>query len=182
MIAETPNAELDQQLLKSIPPVQLGAAAAKLVAASIGDIAVVFSRSPAHKHFSLADIEWIILPAVLNNQFYVAQLANKETGFHAPIAVATWAFVSEEVDRRLQSNLSRGVRLRPDEWKSGDIGWIVDLVGDPRGIAGAIEWLKAGPFKEMAAKLVVDGGAVGAPHVETLDRLIADAKKEGATS
>jgi len=155
MTAESPNVVLDPQLLKSIPPAQLGAAASKLVAASIGDIAVVLSRSPAHKYFSLADIEWMILPAVLSGQFYVAELANNETGFRAPIAVATWAFVSEEVDRRLENDLSRGVRLRPDEWKSGDVGWIVDLTGDPRGIAGVANWLKAGPFKDRAAKVIV---------------------------
>ncbi len=182
MTAESPNVVLDPQLLKSIPPAQLGAAASKLVAASIGDIAVVLSRSPAHKYFSLADIEGMILPAVLSGQFYVAELANNETGFRAPIAVATWAFVSEEVDRRLQSQSDHRIRLRPDEWRSGDIPWIIDLVGDPRGVAGALEWLKAGPLKERDAKIIVGSGVVGAPHVETLGRLIADVKKEGATS
>ena len=90
----------------------------------------------------------MILPPVLSGQFYVAELANKETGFHAPIAVATWAFVSEEIDKRLQSDPAPRIRLRPEEWRSGDIGWIVDLAGDPRGIQGALEWLKAGPFKD----------------------------------
>jgi hemolysin-activating ACP:hemolysin acyltransferase len=80
---------------------------------------------------------------------------NKETGARAPIAVATWAFVSEEVDARITSDLSRRIRLRPDEWKSGDIVWIVDLVGAPVGVANAVQWLKAGPFKERGARIVV---------------------------
>jgi hemolysin-activating ACP:hemolysin acyltransferase len=149
---------------------QIGAAASKLVSASVGEIVVVFSRSPAHKHYSLADVEWMILPAVFRSQFYVAEAANAETGFRAPIAVATWALVSDEVDQRLASDLSHRVRLRPDEWKSGEVGWIVDLVGDRRGIAGAVEWLKAGPFKERTAKIVVRD-AKGATRVETLERL-----------
>ena len=33
----------------------------KLVSASIGDIAVVFSKSAAHKHYTFADLEWMIL-------------------------------------------------------------------------------------------------------------------------
>jgi hemolysin-activating ACP:hemolysin acyltransferase len=40
----------------------VGAAASKLFAASVGDMVVVLSRSPSHKHYSLADIEWMVLP------------------------------------------------------------------------------------------------------------------------
>jgi cytolysin-activating lysine-acyltransferase len=104
---------------------------------------------------SLADIEWVILPAVVNGQFYVVESLNEETGFRAPVAVATWAFVSEEADHRLQSNLTQHARLRPDEWRSGEIGWIVDLVGDLRGTQAAAEWLRAGLFKERDAKIVL---------------------------
>src|SRR4029078_7509587 len=41
-----------------------------------------------------------------------------------------WATVSTEVDSRISSNLSAPVRLRPDEWRSGDILWIADMIGD----------------------------------------------------
>lgn len=148
----------------------IGAATSKLIAASIGDIVTVFSRSPAHKHFSLADIEWMVLPAVLNGQFYVAEFAHKETGFRATIAVMTWAFVSEEVDRRICDNPSRSIRLRPEEWESGGAAWIADLVGDPRGIAGAVEWLNADPFKERNANIAVRD-ATGVVQALTINRL-----------
>jgi hemolysin-activating ACP:hemolysin acyltransferase len=154
----------------STPPIdkrRIGAAASALVSASIGEIALVYSRVPAHKHYSLADIEWLILPAALNGQFYVAQAAHKDSGFRAPVAVATWAFVSEDVDRRLSADLTHRIRLRPDEWKSGDIAWIVVLVGAPAGARQALQWLKAGPFKERSAKLVVRD-AQGTARVESL--------------
>jgi hemolysin-activating ACP:hemolysin acyltransferase len=173
----TPDA---QRLLASLDKTHLGAAASKLFAASVGEIVAVFSRSPAHKHYSLADIEWMVLPAVAAGQFYVAEAADKERGFRAPIAVATWALVSEEVDRRLQGELSRRIRLRPDEWRSGEIGWIVDLVGAPAVARQALRWLKAGPFKERPAKLVVRD-ATGEAGVETLERISRPpAANEGA--
>jgi cytolysin-activating lysine-acyltransferase len=153
-----------------IDKLQVGAAASALVSAAIGEIAVVYSRSPEHKHYALVDIEWLILPAVLRGQFYVAQAARKDTGFRAPIAVATWAFVSEEVDRRLSADLTHRIRLRPDEWKCGDIAWIVDLVGAPAGVANAVQWLKAGPFKEREAKVVVRD-ATNTTQVMTVNRL-----------
>ena len=157
-----------------IDKLQVGAAASALVSAAIVEIAVVTSRSPEHKRYSLTDIEWLILPAVLRGQFTVAQAARKDTGFRAPVAVATWAFVSEEVDRRLSADLTHRIRLRPDEWKCGDIAWIVDLVGAPAGIANAVQWLKAGPFKEREAKVVVRD-AKGGARATTLDKLAVEA-------
>jgi cytolysin-activating lysine-acyltransferase len=160
----------------TIDKLQVGAAASALVSAATGDIAVVYSRSAEHEHYSLADIKWLILPVVLRGQFYVAQAARKDTGFRAPVAVATWAFVSDEVDRRLSADLTHRIRLRPDEWKCGEIAWIVDLVGAPAGIANAVQWLKAGPLKEREAKVVVRD-AKGGARVTTLDALGID---EGA--
>ena len=63
---------------------QIGEAMSKLISAHIGDICVVMSRSPAHKHYSIADIEWKVLPAVLSGQFYVAEAEHKEHGLRAP--------------------------------------------------------------------------------------------------
>ena len=148
--------ELGEQLLKSLDKAHLAAAASKLLAASIGDIVVILSRSPAHKHYSLADIEWMVLPAVLTGQFYVVEAAHKEHGFRAPIAFITWAFVSEQVERRLaEQGSGPRVRLRPDEWKSGEIAWLIDAVGSPEGINAGLRWLREGPFRERALKLIV---------------------------
>lgn len=134
---------------------QIGGAVSKLVSASIGDIAVVFSRSPRHKHFSLADIEWLILPAVVTGQAYVAELQHKEHGGRAPVAAVLWASVSDEIDQRLLANPGQQIKLRPDEWKSGDHIWIVDVAGDPRTITDALARLAASLFKDGVAKLTV---------------------------
>lgn len=140
--------------------------------ASVGGIVVVYARSPAQKHYSLADIEWLVLPAVSNGQFHIVEAVNDQTGRREPIAAATWAFVSSEVDSRLSADFSHRIHLRPDEWKSGEIGWIVDWAGDPRGVSAVIAWLKAGPFKGRNAKIVVrDLG--GQARVSTLDDVAA---------
>ena len=159
-----------------IDRLQVGAAASALVSAAIDEIAVVTSRSPEHKRYALADIEWLILPAVLRSRFYVAQAARKDTGFRAPVAVATWALVSEEVDRRLSADLTHRIRLRPDEWKCGDIAWIVDLVGAPAGVANAVRWLRAGPFREREAKIVVREASAAA-RIETIGPSKSEAPK-----
>lgn len=161
------------ELLKSLDPAQVGAAFSKLFAASIGDMAVVFSRSAAHKHYSLADIEWMVLPPVAAGQFYVVEAMDKERGFRAPVAAVTWAFVSEEVDRALQQQAGPMRRLRPGEWKEGTIGWLIDAAGEAAAVRNALQWLAAGPFKERSLKMILRG-AGGAVEVTTLGTLLAE--------
>jgi hemolysin-activating ACP:hemolysin acyltransferase len=162
-----------------ISPRHVAAAMSKLISAHIGDICVVMSRAPAHKHYSLADIEWKVLPAVLTGQFYVAEAEHKEHGVRAPVAVVTWARVSAEVDARLTASAAMPIRLRPDEWTSGDTLWLIDLVGDPQGISGALNALMGTAFKEQIVK-VTALDAAGAPRIETLCALMEIASFDSA--
>jgi cytolysin-activating lysine-acyltransferase len=162
-----------RKILESLDPTQVGAAQSKMVAASIGDMVVVLSRSPAHKHYSFADIEWMVLPAIFAGQFHIAEVMHKEKGFRVPIAAVTWAFVSDQVNARLREGVRPRVRLRPDEWKSGDIGWLIDAAGAGKGLDAALQWLKAGPFKERALNLITHDDQ-GRPTVSTLEALMAD--------
>ena len=174
--ATTPiDTEAASRLLKSIDPAQVGTAISKLISASIGDMVVVLSRSPAHKHYSLANIEWMVLPPVVAGQFYIVEAADKTHGFRAPVAAATWALVSEEVDAQLQKPAAAPRRLRPDQWRSGTIGWLIDAVGDPQGVRNAFEWLAAGPFKEQPLKMTVRG-ADGAAVLTDLRTLLAQSQ------
>lgn len=159
-------------------PKLVGAALSKLVAASIGEVTTVLSRSAAHKFFALADIEWLVLPPVLAGQFYIAEASSPETGFSAPIACVTWARVSEEVDRRLTETAGQRPRLRPEEWTSGETAWLIDVAGEARGIHAALSWLLAHPFKDTPVKVAVGDGKGGA-KVETLQELAAAAQAPG---
>ena len=68
-----------------------------------------------------------------------------------PVIDGSWAFVSPEVDARL----SKGqVKLGPQDWKSGAILWLMDIIcpgacPGPRtggGMAEAVKELKAQVF------------------------------------
>ena len=48
------------------------------------------------------------------------------------VGVLLWASVSPEVDRRLAAAQDVPIRLNPSEWRSGDIIWVVDAVGEPQ--------------------------------------------------
>ena len=107
-----------------------GAAISKMVASAIGDMVTLYSKDPAHKHFAFADMEWKILPPIINGQYHIEIADDPEFGTLRPIALVTWAKVSHELDERL-SNQSGGqvMRLQPFEWSSGENVWLVDVVG-----------------------------------------------------
>ena len=74
-----------------------------------------------------------------------------------PVITASWAFVSPQVDARL----SKGqVKLAPQEWKSGTILWLIDIIcpgacPGPRpggGMAEAVKELKAQVFQGRPVK------------------------------
>lgn len=130
--------------------------AAKQLAASFGEIVSLLMRSPSDKHHTLADLDWLLVPAVARGQFALAEAQSKETGATTPVGAVLWALVSEDVDRRL-SDLSTPLRLKPEEWNSGNIPWIILATGDMRVLAGLIQQLTKAAFKDRQPKMRVRG-------------------------
>jgi hemolysin-activating ACP:hemolysin acyltransferase len=120
---------------------------------AFAQIVSVLMRSPHHKHYTLSDLEWLVLPPLLTGQFSVAEANAKKGGPRVPVAVALWASVSAEVDKRLSENLTSPIRLRPDEWRSGGILWLVDAVGDGRVIASILKKLGETVWKGREVKV-----------------------------
>jgi hemolysin-activating ACP:hemolysin acyltransferase len=145
------------------------AAAAKQISATFGECVALLMRSPHYKHYSLTDLEWLLAPPLAMGQCLVAGAQDKTSGISAPIALLLWATVSDDVDRRLTQNVSRPLRLRPDEWKSGDIPWIVAAEGDPRIMHELVTRLREERLKGKDVKAVVVGRD-GRRHLERLGR------------
>ncbi|PQA87546.1 toxin-activating lysine-acyltransferase [Hyphococcus luteus] len=99
-------------------------AAKPTVSHMLGEITWLMSQSPTHKHFAIGDLEWLVMPAILLEQFRVFH------GEKQPVGFALWAQFSEEAEARFKAQVEagQGARLRPQEWKSGDRLWLVDLV------------------------------------------------------
>lgn len=85
----------------------------------LGEIVWLLSQSQAHRHFSISDLDWMVAPAIANNQYRVFRAGKK------PIGVALWAKVNDEANTRLTSGSGR---LRPDEWNSGQHFWLIEVI------------------------------------------------------
>ena len=113
-------------------------ALSKHVAATFGEIVSLLMRQPSSRGRTLADLEWLVMPALMANQISVAEAQSVSHGYTMPVAVILWARVSPEVDRRLAGQLDRSFELAPNEWTSGDIIWLIEATGEPRALQAAL--------------------------------------------
>jgi cytolysin-activating lysine-acyltransferase len=66
-----------------------------------------------------------------------------------PIGVVLWATVSDEVEANLMAGTTK---LRPQDWKSGDKLWIVEVIAPFGGAEEMVKDLKANVFPEREIK------------------------------
>ncbi|MGE0022404.1 MAG: toxin-activating lysine-acyltransferase [Hyphomicrobium sp.] len=122
---------------------------------AFGSVVAVFCRSKSHRARALSDIEQVVSPAVMSGQFVLAEATHEKNGLATPVAAVLWASVSDAVDRRLSSG--EPTRLQPSEWKSGNIVWIVDAVGDTRMLNAMVKRLREKQWKGRLVKVRAKG-------------------------
>lgn len=113
----------------------------RTVAEGLGRVVWLLSQSPTHKHLKLADLEWSIMPAIVHEQFRLFSFGplpglsdvdesslmpgvSREGLENMPLGVALWGLLSEAAEEKVE----RGERLTPEEWKSGDRLWLLELI------------------------------------------------------
>lgn len=137
------------------------------LSASLGQIVGLMMRAPQHRQAFLGDLDWLVVPAISSNQFAVHEATEPRSGVKLPVAVVLWARVSEEVDARLVANIGKPPRLKPEEWTSGSIPWLVDAVGDQNAVGALVKALVEQRFKATGLK-TFSRGADGKPTVTVL--------------
>lgn len=146
-------------------PERLADNAPHTVSHMFGEIVWLMTQSATHKHFALADLEWMVMPTLLVNQYRL---------FHdkgRPVGVALWAFLSEEAEAKLSMS---PVRLRPDEWKSGDRCWLIDLISpfatpDNKIVTAMLADLQQTALKGQSFKFHKTDTATGKREVVTVE-------------
>lgn len=129
------------------------AAVGKQMVAAFGSLVTLLLRSEKDKNRPIGDLEWMFIPAISTGQFAIADAQSKKTGAISPIGAVLWATVSEEIDAKLSDTTNEQVRLRPEDWRSGSIPWIVMAMGDKRVVAGLIKKLSKDVFKTQPPKI-----------------------------
>ncbi|MEJ2117705.1 MAG: toxin-activating lysine-acyltransferase [Alphaproteobacteria bacterium] len=162
---ETPNQTRPENAVRELK--------AAYRSAAFGEIVSVLMRSPRHKRLPLEALRVFVIPAIATHQYMIAKLKPQanEQAEAISAGLAIWASVSDVVDQRLRSKTGKEIRLAPDEWKSGDKLWLVDLVAPSKLMPTMLRDLeqKVVSDKEM---YVQTRSAEGAGQITTLRALL----------
>ena len=99
---------------------------------NFGKAVMALMMVPRYRAQMLGDLQHLVLDPMLKDRLAFAypgksdqQIAPDMTGF------AIWASVSEDVDARIREQIRNGVfpiRLKPEDWNSGDKNWLLDVI------------------------------------------------------
>lgn len=89
----------------------------------LGEMTWLLTQSPLHRALSIGDLEWLVMPVLINRQFYLFRDGEQ------PVGLAMWAKCTPEAAAKLEGGMIEPEnRLTLEEWTSGDQIWLVDLV------------------------------------------------------
>ena len=122
------------------------------IQAAVGQVALAMIGVPRYRHAAIADLQQLVLEPLIRDRIAIASTKAKHEadltgGTLAGIAI--WASVSDEVDQKIREQIKAGVfplRLKPDDWASGEKIWLFDVIAPSRQIASTV----LANFKQVA--------------------------------
>lgn len=96
---------------------------APTVSHMLGEMTWLLSQSPLHRVLSIGDLEWLVMPALIHEQFYLFRDGDR------PVGLAMWAKCGAQAVKKLDGGMIEPEnRLTLEEWTDGDQIWLVDMV------------------------------------------------------
>ena len=153
---------------------------------AVGQVVLALSVVPRYRHQSIADLQTLVFEPLMRDRVAIAS-AKGEDGGEGPggalAGIAFWASVSDDVDAKIREQIKGGafpVKLKPEDWNSGDKVWLFDVIAPSRKLASAVlanfkQVVKQGDIRihPMVARQVDPellqkmGATVDAPPAET---------------
>lgn len=124
---------------------------------ALGEVVSVLMKTPEYRNATLATVQSMVGPAIMSGQYLVLTAHEKARGASAPVALAMWANVSEEVDRKLSQPDGQSVVLNAADWTSGKIAWLTVLAGDQRTLPALMGRLQQTTLKGRVVKYRAKG-------------------------
>ena len=137
---QTEAPQLDPAVLAQIASIR------SKVHESFGKIAMAMMVLPRYRNLSIGDLNAVLLEPLIRDRVAMASQKPEETegeaaGNEPLVGIAIWASVSEEVDGRIREQIKAGVfpvRLKPDEWTSGNINWLMDVIAPTQKLTTSV--------------------------------------------
>jgi len=153
------NDTKDEVLATSVPPT---------VSHMLGEMAWLLTQSPLHKALAIGDLEWLVMPALIHQQFYMFRDGQQ------PVGLAMWAKCGPAARKKLEAGMIEPEnRLTLEEWADGDQIWLVDLIAPFANAQNKqreimIADLVSGPLKDKEFRFHQTDPATGKRTVQTV--------------
>ncbi|MCF3639021.1 toxin-activating lysine-acyltransferase [Rhizobium sp. TRM95111] len=113
------------------------------IRSTFGQVVLAMSVLPRYRHHSIADLSHLVIDPLARDRIAIAQQKGEdgEPNAAAPAAIAIWATVSPEVDSKIREQIAGGsfpVRLKAEEWASGEIARLLDVIAPTQKLATAV--------------------------------------------
>lgn len=119
---------------------------------AMGPVIMLYMQSAHRRLHFISDLEWLLLPPLVSGQ---CKLYMKK---EYPISFVSWAFVNDDTEKRLLQN---GGKLRPEDWKSGDRLWIIDIVAPFGGVENMLNDIRKNEFPGQTVRLLAPDPQTG---------------------
>jgi hemolysin-activating ACP:hemolysin acyltransferase len=141
-VAAEPAAAKD----RSLDPAVLAQIAAfkTRMQASIGEVVLAMMNLPRYRHQTLADVMHLVVEPMTRDRIAIAKTgaeAGGEGKVEETAGIAIWASVSDAVDAKIREQIQARVfplRLKAEDWNSGDTTWLLDVIAPSQKVATAV--------------------------------------------
>ncbi len=131
---ETP--QMDPEMVRKVTQVR------SAIRENFGKAVMAMMMLPRYRAQTLADLQHLVLDPMMKDRLAIAYPGKTDAGQAPDMAgFAIWASVSEEVDGRIREQIAHGVfpiRLKAEDWNSGKINWLLDVVAPNRAMTATV--------------------------------------------
>lgn len=131
------------------------------------------TQSPRHGGLPIAELTWMLMPAIANRQFHLFHEGDR------PVGAAIWAMLDETNEQKLTDGTFHPPQADASDWTSGDRCWLIDLIApfaDDTNKQADVMFgdLVTGVLKGRAFKMLRVDPAGGEGQVVPFDSSIGD--------
>ena len=110
------------------------------IQASVGEVVLAMVNLPRYRSQTLADAVHLVVEPMIRDRIAIAK-SGGEGKVEETAGIAIWASVSEAVDAKIREQIQARVfpvRLKAEDWNSGETIWLLDVIASSQKVATAV--------------------------------------------
>lgn len=110
------------------------------IQASVGEVVLAMLNLPRYRNQTLADVMHLVVEPMIRDRIAIAK-SGGDGKLEETAGIAIWASVSDEVDAKIREQIQARVfpvRLKAEDWNSGDTHWLLDVIAPSQKVATAV--------------------------------------------